>query len=166
MRYTNMTPIQDAVLPVILGTAGGASASASASRVPTDVLAKAKTGTGKTLAFLIPTVEILEKDLLQGNDASNSAITALILAPARELASQITQEALDLLHFNKHLRDGVVCVYGGTNINTDKKHLNAGKVSILVATPGRLIDHLENTPGFSARLKKCKMLIMDEADQL
>jgi superfamily II DNA/RNA helicase len=68
----------------------------------------------------------------------------LVLSPTRELASQIENEAVKLTKFHRSIQ--VVCVVGGTNINTDKKRL-AQKVDILVATPGRLQDHLKNTAG-------------------
>ena len=113
LQYQHMTPIQEAVLPHILNKA--------------DVLAKAKTGTGKTLAFLIPVVEALNSTV-----SSSSTIDVLILAPARELAIQIAKEGEELLTFSDKK---IYCIYGGTNINSEKKQL-AGKVHILVATPG------------------------------
>ena len=78
---------------------------------------------------MIPIVELLEKN----PDRNPIMIDTLILAPARELACQIAAEAKELLTFNTSKK--VVCMYGGTNINTDKRNLN-GKVHILVATPG------------------------------
>eukprot|EP01041_Mallomonas_annulata_P013473 gene13473-28545_t len=146
MKYTHMTPVQAATLPVILQG--------------DDCLAKAKTGTGKTLAFLIPAIEILRT---KASKTPHGTIPILILSPTRELAAQIAAEAMVLLSFQQHIK--VVCVVGGTNINTDKKSLS-GQVSILVATPGRLIDHLQNTPDFSNKFRNMNMLIMDEADQL
>lgn len=144
MQYQFCTPIQAQVLPSILQGH--------------DVLAKAKTGTGKTLAFLIPLVELLHK-----NPSGPSCIDALILAPARELAQQISDEAVELLHFDSSKK--VVCMFGGTNINTDRKKLQ-GKVHVVVATPGRLLDHLQNSPGIADRFGQLRFMIMDEADQL
>lgn len=86
-----------------------------------------------------------------------------MLSPTRELACQIAAEGGALCTFHKLT---IVTVYGGTNINTDKQRLKS-RVDILVATPGRLIDHLENTPNFAPRLiSNLRVLIMDEADQL
>jgi ATP-dependent RNA helicase MSS116, mitochondrial len=144
---------------------------------------KAKTGTGKTLGFLIPSVEVLLR-----RPPLVDAIQCLIMSPTRELALQIANEAESLLTFNQKVKK-VVTVVGGTNINSDKKHLS-GKVDFLVATPGnssgvyicnlivnylrhgnlictgRLIDLLENFAGFSERLRSLRVLIFDEADQL
>jgi ATP-dependent RNA helicase MSS116 len=122
-----------------------------------DVLAKARTGTGKTLAFLIPVVERLIK-----LKPVPHAVGALVLSPTRELAMQIYEEGRLLTHFHK-LRSEVV--FGGTNIRTDQRNLS-GPVDILVATPGRLTDHLENTNGFAARLEQLAILVLDEADQM
>ena len=114
---------------------------------------------GKTLGFLIPTIDALLKIRPDEN-----SIRCLVLSPTRELAVQISTEAHALLTYHRGMR--VVTVVGGTNINTDKKNMS-GKVDFLVATPGRLIDHLENTPDFSARCTKTLThLIFDEADQL
>jgi ATP-dependent RNA helicase MSS116 len=146
-RYEYMTQVQAETLPVI--TQG------------VDVLAKAKTGTGKTLAFLIPTIENLLKMQKKGIDGK--PICSIILSPSRELASQISAEAAKLCTFSNL---NVVTVFGGTPIKKDQKKLASGRVDILVATPGRLIDHLENTPNFSQRVRGVRVLIMDEADQL
>jgi len=146
LGYTNMTPVQAQSLPVILRG--------------DDCLAKAKTGTGKTLAFLIPTVEVIRKKAFRKD---RNAIPVLILSPTRELAAQIAAEAEELLSFQQHIK--VVCVVGGTNANSDKKNLMQD-VSVLVATPGRLTDHLQHLPGFQQRFQDMHFLIMDEADQL
>ena len=122
-----------------------------------DVLAKARTGTGKTLAFLIPTVERLMK-----MPPEPKAIGALVLSPTRELAMQIYEECRMLTHFQR-IKSQVV--YGGTNIRTDQRNLQ-GVVDILIATPGRLIDHLDNTDGFAGRVEQLAILILDEADQM
>jgi len=126
-----------------------------------DLLAKAKTGTGKTLGFLIPTVERLQ-------NTSYPGIGALVLSPTRELANQIATEATGLTQFSK-LKLG--CVVGGTSKNKDMRLFDTsrnrrGNTDILIATPGRLIDHLENTPHVSSLVKSLQVLILDEADQL
>mmetsp|Transcript_27904 Transcript_27904/g.23405 ORF Transcript_27904/g.23405 Transcript_27904/m.23405 type:complete len:232 (+) Transcript_27904:608-1303(+) len=123
-----------------------------------DCLAKAKTGTGKTLGFLIPTVEIISKMKQGGNP-----VCAIVISPTRELASQIAAEAEALTKFHNMK---VVCVIGGSNINSDYNKLK-NRVDLLIATPGRLNDHLSNTKGFAERCRVgIKVLIMDEADQL
>lgn len=143
-NYEIMTQVQAETLPVILNGI--------------DCLAKAKTGTGKTLGFLIPAVELLIKSKDQLNHFD---IGCLILSPTRELAFQIQKEAEELTRF--HNIKTMVCV-GGTNISKDKTAMKAS-IQILVATPGRLLDHLLNG-GVARRLANMKVLIMDEADQL
>lgn len=110
-----------------------------------DCLAKAKTGTGKTLAFLIPSIEKMLQQQQQGPGRGLKPISTVILSPTRELAMQIAKEADLLLHFVPALR--TVCLVGGTNMKKDVRLLNEGPVAILVASPGRLLDHLDNTPG-------------------
>ncbi|GMI08510.1 hypothetical protein TrVE_jg6697 [Triparma verrucosa] len=147
MRFEYMTEVQAQTLPVCLSGV--------------DTLAKAKTGTGKTLAFLVPALEIIEK---QKASARPRDILTLVLSPTRELAAQIETEARKLTKFDPI---NIICVIGGTNIKTDQKRLAAGApVDLLVATPGRLIDHLENTPGIAEAFRAMKILIFDEADQL
>ena len=144
LKFVTMTPVQAATLPIILGGA--------------DVLAKAKTGTGKTLAFLVPTIE----HLLQSPRPAG-AIRALVLSPTRELATQTAVEAKALSAHCPGFKTAIVV--GGNKPSSDVARL-AGEVDILVATPGRLKDHCDNTPGFSARLKGTRILILDEGDQL
>jgi ATP-dependent RNA helicase MSS116 len=130
LGYEYMTTVQAQTLPPIL--AGK------------DCLAKAKTGTGKTLGFLIPTVQLVRDT---PPPQHKDAIMSLILSPTRELASQIAEEAKQLTQYEGM---NIVCVIGGTNVNTDIRRLSK-RVDILIATPGRLVDHLENTPGFADR---------------
>lgn len=92
-----------------------------------------------------------------------SNISILVLSPTRELANQIATEAKNLLTF--HAGSKVVVFVGGTNINADKRAIS-GHVTVLVATPGRLIDHLQSTEGFAHSLSNIKVLVMDEADRL
>mmetsp|Transcript_2024 Transcript_2024/g.4879 ORF Transcript_2024/g.4879 Transcript_2024/m.4879 type:complete len:572 (+) Transcript_2024:63-1778(+) len=125
-----------------------------------DILARAKTGTGKTLGFLIPTVEAL----VRRPPRDPTDIQALIISPTRELASQIDKEANLLLSFHTGLR--AVSVVGGIDIKRDHRTLRKGPCSVLIATPGRLQDHLSNTPGFASRLENVQVFILDEADQL
>ena len=95
-----------------------------------DVLAKAKTGTGKTLAFLIPTIE----RIVANPPTSNGSLSALILSPTRELAQQIVTE-LDQLCTFQNIK--TLCVFGGTNVKSDIAKLR-GRVDVLVAAPGSL----------------------------
>ena len=117
------------------------------------------------MAFLIPTVERIAKlrKSAGGGGGGEREIYCLIISPTRELAAQIAAEAEALTKF--HAGFAIVTIVGGTNINSDKRNF-AGRTDILVATPGRLNDHLENTDGFARRFSNMSVLIMDEADQL
>ena len=125
-----------------------------------DCLAKSKTGTGKTLAFLIPAVESVRAQ----TRGFSRGVSILVLSPTRELASQIAKEATNLLTFHRDSK--VVVVVGGTNINSDKRNLKSGPVTVLVATPGRIIDLIENFPEMVPMLAGLRVVIMDEADRL
>ena len=147
-KYEYMTAVQAETLPLLL-------------KDNTDCLAKAKTGTGKTLAFMIPTIE---KILAMSNSRKqNNDINCLVISPTRELAQQIGAETTKLLTFHQaHLRKVVICV-GGTNKNKDVRALQ-GTTPIVVATPGRLLDHLQS--GLANRMANLSCLVFDEADQL
>ncbi|EGT60111.1 hypothetical protein CAEBREN_13632 [Caenorhabditis brenneri] len=121
-----------------------------------DVLASAKTGSGKTLAFLLPAIELLHK--LNWKQHNGTGI--IIVSPTRELSMQ-TYGVLSELLEGSNLTYGLVM--GGSNRSAEKDKLAKG-VSILVATPGRLLDHLQNTDNFLVRNLKC--LIIDEADRI
>ncbi len=116
-----------------------------------DIIAEAATGTGKTLAFLLP--------LFENINAKSNDIQALILTPTRELAIQITDEA------NK-LKDvysiNILATYGGKDISTQLKKLN-NNVHLIIATPGRLLDHIKRK---TIDLSKLKTFVLDEADQM
>ena len=125
-----------------------------------DVFVKARTGTGKTLGFLIPTLEAVFKY------SGEYPIKALILSPSRELAQQTADEATRLLRFNKGY--AIQLVTGGKKVtvaNASKRLLH-GKCDILVATPGRLQDHIDNLPGFTDALEGVQVVVLDEADRL
>lgn len=122
-------------------------------------LAQAKTGTGKTLAFLIPSIELLLRSRPQ---PAQGQISILVLSPTRELAIQIEEAARSLLSGTNYQVQHVV---GGTNMTTETKRLNNQRCDILVATPGRLLDHLNNS-NVMAKLSACRALILDEADRL
>ncbi|KAF7152018.1 hypothetical protein RHSIM_Rhsim01G0171700 [Rhododendron simsii] len=148
--YERMTVVQEATLPVILEGK--------------DVLAKAKTGTGKTVAFLLPSIELVVKSPPTGRDQKLPPILVLVMCPTRELANQAATEAKKLLKYHPSL--GVQVVIGGTRLALEQKHMQANPCQILVATPGRLKDHVENTAGFATRLMGVKVLVLDEADHL
>jgi superfamily II DNA/RNA helicase len=131
------TPIQEKSIPSILNGQ--------------DVIAQAKTGTGKTFAFLLP---IFEKISLEDGN-----IQALILTPTRELALQITNEAKKL---SKAKPVNILAAYGGKDISTQIKKLN-GNIQLVIATPGRLLDHIDRG---TVDLSKLKMFVLDEADQM
>ncbi len=117
-----------------------------------DVIAKAPTGTGKTFAFGIPMIEHI--------DAAQDAVQGLILAPTRELAIQIGDELRGLLNFYEGIR--VAVLYGGTGIGAQIKQLER-KPQIVVATPGRLMDHYNRK---AIRFDKIQTVVLDEADRM
>lgn len=116
-----------------------------------DVLAQAQTGTGKTLAFLLPVFAALQADV--------NAVQALVVTPTRELAIQITTEAEKLAAVRGV---GVLAAYGGKDVAGQMKKLKRG-VQLVVATPGRLLDHLARG---SIVLDKLRVLVLDEADEM
>ncbi|KOA18642.1 DEAD-box ATP-dependent RNA helicase CshA [Clostridium homopropionicum DSM 5847] len=116
-----------------------------------DVIAEAQTGTGKTLAFLLPMFEKMSPHV--------DAIQGLIVTPTRELAIQITEEAIKL----KEAKDlNILAAYGGKDIGGQLKKLK-GNIHLIIATPGRLLDHLKRG---TINLSKLKILVLDEADQM
>ena len=117
-----------------------------------DVIAKAPTGTGKTFAFGIPMIEHI--------DAESDAVQGLILAPTRELAIQIGDELRGLLTYYRGIR--VAVLYGGAGIGGQIKQLER-KPQIVVATPGRLMDHYNRK---TIRLDKIQTVVLDEADRM
>ena len=117
-----------------------------------DVTAKAPTGTGKTFAFGIPIIEHIDID--------SDQVQAVVLAPTRELAMQITSEMRDLAQFKPGIR--MVCLYGGQPINKQIEALKK-RPQIVVATPGRLGDHLKRR---TVRLDHVQTAILDEADRM
>ena len=139
MGYTEMTEIQQKAIPLML--AGH------------DMIAKAPTGTGKTVAFGIP---ILQK--AAGFPAG--APKAVVLSPTRELAQQIAQDLTNLAQFLPEIR--VVCVYGGAGLEKQQKQLKAG-CQIVVATPGRMMDHYRH---HALDLSQVTTIVLDEADEM
>ncbi len=145
LGYKEPSPIQAAVIPVAL--AGH------------DVLAAAQTGTGKTAGFALPIIEKLAPMANIGTSPARHPIRALILAPTRELAIQVEES---IKAYTRHLPLRSLCVYGGVNIDTQIPALKAG-VEILVATPGRLLDHVQNK---TLNLSQVSVLVLDEADRM
>ncbi|CAJ1078640.1 ATP-dependent RNA helicase DDX18 [Xyrichtys novacula] len=121
-----------------------------------DVLAAAKTGSGKTLAFLIPSIELIYKLKFMPRNGTG----VVILSPTRELAMQTYGVMKELMAHHVHTYG---LIMGGSNRSAEAQKLANG-VNILVATPGRLLDHLQNTPGFMFKNLQC--LIIDEADRI
>ncbi|THD18951.1 RNA helicase [Fasciola hepatica] len=142
MGFTKMTEIQQKCLPQLLEHR--------------DVMACAKTGSGKTLAFIIPVVELMLQLGLQPRNGTG----AIIISPTRELSLQ-TYSVLREVTQHTSLRIGLIM--GGSNRQTEAQNLEKG-VTILVATPGRLLDHLMNTKNFLRH--NLKALVIDEADRL
>ncbi len=143
--YTEPTPVQSAAIPHIL-----------AGR---DVLAAAQTGTGKTAAFVLPILERLRGTANTGFSPARHPVRVLILTPTRELAMQIA-EAVKTYGRSVPLRSAVV--YGGTRIDPEIKLLWRG-VEILVATPGRLLDHIGQR---TVNLSQVEILVLDEGDRM
>eukprot|EP00744_Colponema_vietnamica_P001842 GILI01003003.1.p1 GENE.GILI01003003.1~~GILI01003003.1.p1 ORF type:complete len:473 (+),score=143.46 GILI01003003.1:493-1911(+) len=121
-----------------------------------DVLASAKTGSGKTLAFLVPAIELLNKVKFLPRNGTG----VIVISPTRELALQIYNVLREICKYH-HQTHGLLI--GGTNRRTEAERLVKG-VNLLVCTPGRLLDHLQNTKGFVFKNLQC--LIIDEADRI
>lgn len=142
MGFTTMTEIQRKSLPPLL-----------AGR---DLIGAAKTGSGKTLAFLIPAVELIYKLHFMPRNGTG----VVIISPTRELCMQTFGVLKELMTYHHHTYG---LVMGGANRNNENEKLSKG-VNILVATPGRLLDHLQNTPDFLYKNLQC--LIIDEIDRI
>ena len=138
MGFTELTEVQERAIPPMMGGQ--------------DLIAKAPTGTGKTCAFGIP--------LILGLDQSRNYPQAVVMAPTRELAQQITEDLQDLAHFYPDIR--VVTVYGGANIQKQIEKLKKG-AQIVVATPGRLQDHMNRR---TVDLSHVTTVVLDEADEM
>src|SRR3989338_3574459 len=134
MGFLEMTDIQIKTIPLI--------------QQGKDVIGQSQTGSGKTAAFGFP---MLEKTI------HNGGLQALILVPTRELCEQVTTE---MRKFSKHKRMSIIAVYGGVSINPQIHSLQ--NADIVVATPGRMLDHLQRG---TAQLNRVKVLVLDEADK-
>jgi ATP-dependent RNA helicase RhlE len=143
--YTTPTPIQEQAIPIILKGK--------------DLLGCAQTGTGKTAAFALPLLQLMDANRQQSNSNTRRAIQTLVLTPTRELAIQIGE---GFTAYGKHLHLRNTVVFGGVSQSTQVRQLQAG-VDILVATPGRLLDLIQQ--GF-VKLGDIKFLVLDEADRM
>lgn len=142
LGFEEMTRVQQGAIPKILQRK--------------DVLGAAKTGSGKTLAFLLPALQIMvTKDI-----GPTQGTFCVVLSPTRELSMQTYDVCVDLA---RHLPQTVALVMGGSNRRTEAEKLIKG-ATIVVATPGRFLDHLQNTKGFSCT--GVELLIIDEADRI
>jgi ATP-dependent RNA helicase DDX18/HAS1 len=142
MGFESMTEIQQKAIPPLLSGR--------------DVLGAAKTGSGKTLAFLIPAIEMLSQLRFKPRNGTG----VIVVSPTRELALQIFGVARELME--SHSQTFGICI-GGANRNAEAEKIRKG-LNLIIATPGRLLDHLHNTQGFV--FKNLRSLIIDEADRI
>ena len=145
MGYTSMTPIQAQAIPVVM--------------TGQDVMGAAQTGTGKTAAFSLPLLHRLMKHENSSTSPARHPVRALVLLPTRELADQVAQQ-IKLYAQHTSLRSAVV--FGGMDMKPQTLELKKG-VEILVATPGRLLDHIEAK---NAVLNQVEYVVLDEADRM
>jgi len=145
--YTHPTPIQAEAIPHLLGGR--------------DLIGSAQTGTGKTAAFLLPALQRLAASGIRARAGKNGVASpsVLVLAPTRELAQQVAEQAF---HYGRGLRVNSVCIYGGAPYPVQNRELGRG-ADIIVATPGRLIDHLDRG---RIDLSALQVLVLDEADRM
>ncbi len=139
--YTQPTPIQAQAIPAVLK--GG------------DLLAGAQTGTGKTAGFTLPVLQLLSG----GKRPAPKSVRALVLTPTRELAAQVEES---VRNYGKYLKLSTAVIFGGVNINPQIRLLDRG-LDILVATPGRLLDLMQQN---AVSLKDVEILVLDEADRM
>ena len=145
MGYEQPSPIQEQAIPLVLEGR--------------DLMAGAQTGTGKTAAFALPTLQRLAPHASSSASPARHPIRVLVLAPTRELAIQVEESFRD---YGKHLPLRTALVYGGSDMNAQIAQLRRG-VEILVATPGRLLDHVHNK---TVMFNQVSVLILDEADRM
>ncbi len=143
--YTEATPIQAQAIPAILDGK--------------DIMGCAQTGTGKTAGFTLPLLQLLAPHASTSTSPARHPVRALVLVPTRELAAQVEESVRT---YGKYVPLRAAVVYGGIDIKPQIKALHAG-VEIVVATPGRLLDHLEQR---SINLSQVQILVLDEADRM
>lgn len=137
-QFEEMTEVQESVIPLALEGH--------------DIIAQAPTGTGKTISFAVPILECIDQD--------SDAVQAIILSPTRELAVQITEEIKEVAYYQKKVK--IVAVYGGEYIERQITALK-NRPQIIVATPGRLMDHMRRR---TIKLRDVSILVLDEADEM
>ena len=145
MGYETPTPIQVQAIPLVL--AGN------------DVMGAAQTGTGKTASFGLPLLERLIPTANTSMSPARHPVRALVLTPTRELADQVHE---NLEAYAKYTGLRTACVFGGVDIRTQQDTLRRG-VEVLVATPGRLLDHVEQR---NTVLSQVQIVVLDEADRM
>ena len=145
MGYTSMTPIQAQAIPVVLQGR--------------DVMGAAQTGTGKTAAFSLPLLQRMLKHENSSTSPARHPVRALVLLPTRELADQVAQA---IKQYAQHTQLRCTVVFGGMDMKPQTLELKKG-VEILVATPGRLLDHIEAK---NAVLNQVEYVVLDEADRM
>ena len=143
--YTTPTPIQAQAIPVILQGK--------------DILGGAQTGTGKTAGFTLPMLQRLARHASASSSPARHPVRALILTPTRELAMQVYESVKT---YSKHLPLRAICLYGGVDIKPQIAELRQGR-EIVVATPGRLLDHVQQK---TVAFNSVEMLVLDEADRM
>ena len=143
--YTEATPIQAQAIPAILEGR--------------DIMGCAQTGTGKTAGFTLPLLQLLAPHASTSTSPARHPVRALVLVPTRELAAQVEESVRT---YGKYVPLRAAVVYGGIDIKPQLKALHVG-VEIVVATPGRLLDHLEQK---SINLSQVQILVLDEADRM
>ncbi|MBI5436209.1 MAG: DEAD/DEAH box helicase [Nitrosomonadales bacterium] len=143
--YITPTPVQAQAIPIVLEGR--------------DLMAGAQTGTGKTAAFALPILQKLLPHASTSTSPARHPVRALVLVPTRELAIQVEES---VKAYAKHTRLRSLVVFGGVDIKTQTPHLKTG-VEILVATPGRLLDHVEQK---TVQLNQVQVLVLDEADRM
>lgn len=143
LGYTKPTPVQNKVIPLVLEAK--------------DVMATAQTGTGKTAAYALPLLQILSKKTQKST--TKKVVRALILVPTRELASQVN---MNVQEYGKNLELTIGAIYGGVKFTPQVKRLEKG-IDVLIATPGRLLEHIKLN---NVDLSRVEMLVFDEADRI
>ncbi len=138
MGFIEASPIQAKTIPTLLDKK--------------DVIGQAQTGTGKTAAFGIPLLELIEPE--------DKFVSSLVMCPTRELAIQVSLELKKLAKYKKHI--GILPIYGGSSMSDQIYSLKRG-IQVVVGTPGRIMDHLERK---TLSFEKIKMVVLDEADSM
>src|SRR5690242_3346977 len=145
LGYEKPTPVQEQAIPLVL-----------AGR---DLMAGAQTGTGKTAAFALPILQRLSVHASASTSPARHPVRALVLTPTRELAVQVAESFRD---YGRHVPLRSTVVYGGVDMNAQINELRRG-VEVLVATPGRLLDHVQNK---TVMFNQVSVLVLDEADRM